>query len=137
MFVEHPVLGYGPHTFATFYQQHLAGLTIPYWTSVDSAMVPWPHNIYLEVLAEQGLVGAAALSVLLFAGCSESWRTRFATSKDVRIYGAATLSALLALMVAGVVELTFLRQWVVIMLFVLLGLAAKLAPRREQTRGGD
>ena len=50
-FLQHPLMGQGPHTFS--------------YTSVDGIQVSWAHNLYLETLAEQGILGLAALLTLL------------------------------------------------------------------------
>ena len=61
MFVDAPILGHGPHTFGLFYLDYLHRLEIPAWISVDPRPLSWAHNVYLQVLAEQGIVGALAL----------------------------------------------------------------------------
>jgi O-antigen ligase len=89
-------------------------------------VVPWAHNLYLEVLAEQGIVGLAALGFLLARGWSQARRIQRTADNEARIFATAALGGLLGLCFAGMIELSLLRHWVVITLFVILGVIAKL-----------
>jgi O-antigen ligase/tetratricopeptide (TPR) repeat protein len=58
MFAASPVVGLGPGTWPALRTT---------WTAADQAdyYIPHPHNIYLETLAEQGIVGAIAGVVVI------------------------------------------------------------------------
>jgi O-antigen ligase len=127
MFLDAPLLGQGPHTFGLFYNSYLQNLNLPSWLFVDSRIVPWAHNLYLEILAEQGMIGFAALGVLLLSGLSSAWQLRKASLSEARILGYGACAGLFGFSLAAAVELTFLRQWVVISMFVLLGIIARLS----------
>jgi O-antigen ligase len=114
LFRDAPVVGQGPHTF--LYTDALTGGTMP-----------WVHNLYLEVLAEQGLLGLASLGGLLAAGGTAAWRSVRAGDKDTRILGGGVLAGILGFGLSAFVELSFIRQWVVVMLFTLVGMAAHLS----------
>lgn len=128
MFADAPLFGRGAHTFVLFYQSYLTDLGV----SIPPRLIPWAHNLYLEVLAEQGIVGLTALSLLLFSGLSAAYTTQRATSREIRLFGAGALGALMGFCLAAAVELSFLRHWVVVMLFVLLGLIAHLSSGHAQ-----
>ena len=132
MFLDAPVLGHGPHTFGLYYRPYLEGLTFPQWVSVDPRLMPWPHNVYLEVLAEQGLVGFVLFGALLVCGASTAWRAlrQDDQGSGTRLYAGGALAALVGLALAGLLELSLLRQWVVILLFVVLGVIARLSSGR-------
>jgi O-antigen ligase len=110
LFLNAPILGQGPHTFGVF-----------------KPSSPWVHNLYLEALAEQGILGFAALGVLLAYGLSAAWKLHRIASGDAALYGSGALAGLVGFCAAAVVELSFVRQWVVIILFVLLGVIAQLS----------
>ena len=133
MFVDAPLLGHGPHTFVLFYMSYLQNLNLPTWLFTESRLVPWAHNLYLEVLAEQGIVGLAALGYLLARGLSQAWRIQRTANSEARIFAAAALGGLLGICLAGMIELSLLRHWVVVTIFVFLGVIAKLS--FSQTNG--
>jgi O-antigen ligase len=109
LFLDAPVLGHGPHTFGVFHK------------------IPWVHNLYLEVLTEQGIIGLMALGVLLVYGFTVAWKLQRAASSDTVLFGAGAFAGLVGFCSAAVVELSFVREWVVIILFVLLGVIARLS----------
>jgi O-antigen ligase len=134
MFLDAPLLGNGPHTFALFYQGYLATLTLPPWLFVDPRTVPWPHNLYLEVLAEQGIFGLLSLVLLLAYGFSKAWTCRLTATDDTRILSYGAFAALVGFCLAAAIELTFLRRWVVIILFTFLGIISQLSTFRKERR---
>jgi O-antigen ligase len=108
MFRDAPLVGHGPHTF------RYNG-------------IPWTHNLYLEVLAEQGLLGLGTLGALLASGGTMAWQSVRAVDRETHVLGAGALAGLLGVGVAAFVELSLIRQWVVIMLFTLVGIVAHLS----------
>jgi O-antigen ligase len=108
MFQQTPLLGKGPHTFGLF------------------RSVPWAHNLYLEVLAEQGLIGLLALGSLAICGLFAGWKTQRTGAAASRLLGAGALGGLIAFWSAGVVDLTLMREWVVITFFTILGVVGRL-----------
>ena len=134
MFLEAPLFGQGAHTFGLLYRSYLHDFELPSWVAMESRMVPWPHNLYLELLAEQGLIGLAAFGALMVCGITLAWRTRRAGVKDVQILTAGAVAALIGLCAAAAVELTLLRQWVVIMIFVLLAVISRLSVYGTDTK---
>jgi O-antigen ligase len=109
-FLQQPSLGQGPHTFS--------------FTSVDGIHVSWAHNLYLETLAEQGIAGFAALLTLLGAlGWQAIIAYRAAQGRE-RALPAALLCVLAGIIAGGLVEFTFLRLWLNILLFTVAGLLA-------------
>jgi O-antigen ligase len=128
MFLDAPLVGHGPHTFVLSYQPYLHNLGLP----IPPRTIPWAHNLYLETLAERGIVGFGALTFLLASGVSTAWKLRRAAASEVRLFGAAALASLVGFCFAAVFELSFLRLWVVIVLFVVLGIIAQLSLLSEE-----
>lgn len=127
MFCDAPLLGQGPHTFVLLYQSYLPLLHLPVWLPVDVRLVPWAHNLYLETLAEQGIVGFVSVGTLLVRGIAVGRHLQRAPPEDIRLLGAGALAGLCGLCLAALVELSLLRQWVVVLLFTCLGVIANLS----------
>ena len=126
MFLRSPVLGHGPHAFVLSYLSYLP------WLPIDRRITPWPHNLYLEVLAEQGIVGFCALAALLASGLGAAWRVQRTGTTEVRMFGAGACAAFVGFCAAAADELTLLRVWVVVVLFTLLGVIAQLRRQRAE-----
>jgi O-antigen ligase len=122
MFLDAPWLGHGPHTYVQLYRSYLYEMGLP----SPSRISPWAHNLYLEVLAERGIVGFLALESLLVYALIAAWRTQRRAVGEAQRLGAGAIAGLIGFCSAAVVELTFLRQWVVVVLFILLGVIAHL-----------
>jgi O-antigen ligase len=131
MFLDAPIMGHGPHTFASLHRKYIPTLSLPPWLPVDTKMVPWAHNLYLEVLAEQGLVGFAAFGLLLMRGLARGWGTQRGPPGERRALGVGALAGLCGFCFAAMIELSLLRQWVSIILFSLLGIISQLYPPQE------
>ena len=117
-FLSSPVLGHGLHTFA--------------YTSVDSINTRWAHNLYLETLAEQGILGMIALGFLLYSALAAARHIRCVSDATTQVFGCGALAAVAGFCFAGFIELSFLRGWVVIVLFVLLGVISQLTSHKEE-----
>jgi len=127
MFVDAPILGHGPHTFGLFYLDYLHRLEIPTWLSVDPRPLSWAHNVYMQVLAEQGIIGALALVILIICAVRLAWRTHRHSEGDIRILNSGAFSALIALCIAGMFDASLMREWFVTTLFVILGIVSHLS----------
>jgi O-antigen ligase len=123
MFRDAPIVGHGPHTFV--------------YTSPSSVRMTWAHNLYLEVLAERGVVGLVTLGLLLGSGISVARRTYRVATDNVRILLAGSLAALIGFCVAAAFESTFIRVWVTTILFALLGVVGYLTSVRETCDPGE
>jgi len=73
MFKESPLLGKGLHTFGEFYLPYIEKIQLPHGYTPEIAVIPWAHNLYLEILAERGLIGFAGFIAPIIAMGAE-WR---------------------------------------------------------------
>lgn len=123
MFRESPILGKGVFTFGEYYKPSWYGfrVTFPEWYETEKRIIPWAHNLVLEMLSERGLVGLASF-VYLIGSAVASVRARL---REPRVAAAAT--ALAGFLGASLVDLTLMKDWVALMLFLLLAVLWRLA----------
>lgn len=131
-FLDAPVLGQGPHTFALFYQPYLEQLPMV-WLPVDPRNMPWAHNLYLEMLCEYGVLGLLALAWLFRRAIVHAGRLCKITSGETRLLVIGVLGGMAGFLISSLTELTFLRLWVVVLMFSFLGIIVFLARIVEQT----
>ncbi|HYO49462.1 MAG TPA: O-antigen ligase family protein, partial [Chloroflexia bacterium] len=62
MFLDHPLLGVGRENYASYQLEYISGTSL----AKVAKGIP-PHNLYLEVLAEHGLLGVLVVGGLLVA----------------------------------------------------------------------
>jgi O-antigen ligase len=127
MFEEAPLLGKGVATFGDYYLHLLPEVELPPGVQREERAIPWAHNLYLEALAERGLLGLAALLVIAAASL-RALRQRASQLEDAEgaMKVAAASSSLLVLLGMGVFDLTFLKDWVLLLFCLLVGVAAQL-----------
>ena len=118
---DHPWLGVGPDNFRHVYGRYLGLVT---WDTRVHA-----NNTYLEVLANTGVVGLAALAWLVVALFTAMWRGWRTTAGDNLPLLAAAAAACIAIAVHGLVDsfLAFTPTYVVFAIAAAL-LVASLQP---------
>ncbi|MDD5034512.1 MAG: O-antigen ligase family protein [Methylococcaceae bacterium] len=132
MFLDSPLMGRGPRTFVLFYRDYWHNL--PSWIPVDSRLTPWAHNLYLELLAEQGMIGLGSFLLLLGFAVSAGWRLFSSAQGERRIMSACSLATLAGLSMAALLELSFLRQWVCLMYMMAMGVIGFLSKQESGKR---
>jgi len=113
MFEQHPWTGVGLGQYATIYPQ----VAIPRW----SDPLGHAHNLYLHVLAEQGLLGMVGLAAFLGGATVAGWRALGRTRGWQRGVVLGCLGMLGHLMVHSLVDLLFV-QGVYLLIGTILGL---------------
>lgn len=120
MFLQSPLIGHGIGSYVVFYQDYLDLARLPGWVVLDPRLTPWAHNLYLEILAELGLIGLAALAVLLYFAL-KLWRPRPADSPHRPIPASAARAALCSFCLSSFFELSLWRQWVGLTFLLIIG----------------
>ena len=124
MFAESPVLGKGVHMFGEFYANYLANVDLPARFVREARPIPWPHNLYLELLAERGVVGFAAFGLVVSPGVARA--TRAARARPPFSQAAALVASLATFLAMSSLDLTFYKDWVALVFWFLIGLAAQV-----------
>jgi len=124
MFLEEPLTGFGPHMYGEIYQRFFVSEGFAANVVVDNRHTPWPHNLYLELLAEYGLIGFISFASLTFAAALTVMRHYALVDANGKHFLAAIAASSAGFLVAALFELSLLRLWVVIHLFILLSFVA-------------
>jgi O-antigen ligase len=104
MFMEHPVVGWGPGTYQFVYApfQRSQDLTIISTNNADGGNA---HSEYLGPLSEQGVPGAVIFLVLIFAVCKMSFRLYYSLEdREIKILVLTTFMGLLTYFIHGVLN---------------------------------
>lgn len=113
MFREHPIIGVGVGQFRYRFADYA---TIQFLRQPDA------HNIYVEQLAETGVIGFALFLLVIGSTIRDLWRLTMQQSA-VRYAAAATLAALVGILAQS----TLLGGFGALPLFLALGVAGALA----------
>jgi O-antigen ligase len=136
MFADSFLVGQGPHTFGQLYFQYRNDLDLPKWILVDERWMPWAHNLYLEILIEQGIIGFLCFGIVIVSAFLTLSRLLKTQIGDVRILSAGIFACFSSIVVAAFCELSFIRHWVVILLFSVLGLIHALSCSNSRSLKG-
>ncbi len=120
---NHPVLGVGLGGFPLAYEQAL----VPDKEFLPSTIFqppPHAHNIFLQLMAEQGILGLLAFVAILVAAVRGTIRLRHSSDRVARLLGSGLLAALAAFLVHNLFDVTFEDPQTGLYVFVLFGLIA-------------
>ncbi len=123
MWADHPLLGVGPDNFEGHYLKYSAKIGIDPRPERRGA-----HNLYLESLAETGLLGTIAFLGVLWLALSGAWRARSRLTGADALLGEGLFVALGAFLICAVtLHSAYARyEWI----FVGLALAAGSLARK-------
>ena len=133
MFLDHPVLGVGYSAFNEMSERDRYQFEYKGAESVDT-----PHNNFMALLSETGLVGTLCFVFLLFQAFRSALRvSRHGNCAWQREYGIFVLSAISAYVVAGaglhiIRSIDFINKYFFIFLGILSGMIDELALNRMQ-----
>ncbi|MCI0395011.1 MAG: O-antigen ligase family protein [Chloroflexi bacterium] len=129
VFVDHPLVGVGPGVFPYYSKRYADRLDI---TSIEGRREA--HSLYLDVAADNGLLGFVAFMGILVVTLRDLWRTRkrwLEERPELANMATSCLLAILAYLATGIfLHLSYLRYF---WLIIALGSAAILVARNEET----
>ncbi|MBA2124425.1 hypothetical protein B9J78_05795 [bacterium Unc6] len=120
MFKDRPILGFGPGTF---------GAVFPTYKSLEGEETQLAHNSFVQVASECGIVGLVMFSliwaVFLFKG--------FSIAKKNGILGIGLYTSIFAFIFHGMGDFNLYVPGIVFLVFLLLGIFARLEERKTFT----
>ncbi len=127
-FVERPLFGQGP---AVFFEVNEASRNAPRevgWETPAGGM-PWVHNVALELLAERGLVGTALFAAFMIAIALD---LRIGLRNPAtRAWSGAITASLVSFAAMSLLDLSLLKDWCGVCLWLGAGFAASVARTRD------
>jgi O-antigen ligase len=123
MWGDHPLIGVGPDNFEVHYETYSQEIGID-----QRAQARGAHNLYLESLAETGVLGATAFLAIVWLAISGAWRARARLEGPDALLGEGLAVALGAFFICALtLHSAYARyEWI----FLGLGLAAGHLVRR-------
>jgi O-antigen ligase len=125
MFQQSPALGVGLNSFDVAYVD-LEQTGRSFLPGSSLAPPETAHNLYLNTLAEQGLVGIAALFLLILAAGRMILALRRSGDPRIRGFGLGMLGAGIALLVSNLFDVTFVDPKTSMLAWTILGVGAAL-----------
>lgn len=124
---ENPVVGIGPDQFRSHYHEYISD------TPPDDRHRA--HNVFLETMADTGLIGLAALVYLFARAALVQWRlvADRKASQTARLASLSLLVALTAYILHSMLEYYIWQTGINFLLFTVLGLTSWLARNKEAT----
>lgn len=131
MFRESPLLGKGVFTFGDFYRpEWYAGrVRFPAGYVPERGIIPWAHNIPLELLAERGVLGLGTF-VWMIGSALAGVRRRLGEPRT-----ATAVVSLAGFLGASMLDLTLMKDWVALLLMLLLAYLWRLGAMGDGARG--
>lgn len=127
MFLDHPVLGVGAGNYTVHFEEYASDLGSASRDYEDPGEPHYPHNLYLEVGAETGLVGLLAFGAAL-AACFRALRRAHASFEEAGDRPSAALARGFEIALVGyLVSSLFLHGHFQRYLWLLFGFATGLA----------
>ncbi len=117
----HPVFGVGP----SMYGHHYVLGVREGWTfagqQLEPSGMPWVHCLPVEIACEFGMVGLVAYGAVLW-GFVRRVRRALIMGGPARDMGIAVAASAASMAVMGLIDLTFIKDWVRICWWLVLGL---------------
>ncbi len=136
LFASHWIDGAGPGLFGNFYMSALKAK----WTWMGQRLppigMPWVHSLPIEVLCETGVIGSLAMLASLAEAVRRlfrAWRSA-ATNRTILV---AVITAAGCMAAIGLIDLSFIKDWVRVCFWLILGLCYAMSPRERQLPDPD
>jgi len=127
MFLDAPFFGQGISSFASFYTEDFVHkINISRFISIkelNSLLVTWPHNLYIELLAERGLIGLTSFFYMNMTVLKQINKQIIESNAML----TTILASLMSIYFSAIIELSFTRFWVGLMIILELSVIYALA----------
>jgi len=123
LFAQEPLTGIGPGLFGQYYRLDAESGWSWRGTPLPKVGMPWVHSLPVEVLCEVGVLGSLAYGAVITMVVHRCWRRRRMPGLNGRV-AIGTLACLASGAVVGLVDLTFIKDWVRCVFWLAIGLGS-------------
>ena len=123
LFTDSPWLGIGLGGFGEYWALGVSSGWSWEGETLPPVIMPWVHSLPLEILCETGVVGAAAFVICILDAIRRCWGG-LRTEGEGRALSLAVLAGWLIFLLIGIIDLSFIKDWVRIIFWLLVGLSA-------------
>jgi len=130
IFLQHPFLGAGSGSFVYLYQSILDSYG---YIEFKNQKTPWPHGIFIELLAEQGIIGFSLFVLIIIQNFRNLIQLNTVVNIQQPYYQLNKFLIYIntCYLFCLVFELTLHRTWVSFFLFSLLGISQLLIHKKN------
>ena|SRR3989338_1671136 len=127
MLKDHPFTGAGLRGYQT--------AMAPYHAQKYIEIFMYPHNIFLTVWSELGLIGLIAFVWVIIQFCKISFHsTQLTNSQTHKLINYATIAAMSALLVHGFVDVPYFKNDLAVLFWILIAFSIPLFTDRQQLK---
>lgn len=133
LFLHHPTAGIGPSLFGHYYIKGVRDGWTFAGQPLDQVGMPWVHSLPVEIACELGSVGLLAYGLVTWR-VARRLRTAYQNGGHAKELAVAVAASACAFVTMGLIDLTFIKDWVRICWWLVLGLgyAAPTLPGRQE-----
>jgi O-antigen ligase len=125
LFMKCPFVGHGPGIFLLKYKEILEEYHLSKLLLADPRLMPWAHNLYLESLAETGIISFIFFISLILLSYNSLIKVLRLGARGLNLQAYPLMSMLIAFNFAAFFELSFWRQWVPVVFFLIIGVISR------------
>ena len=132
--LQRPMIGNGPCVFFEIHEASRSTTRPSGWETPLGGM-PWVHNLPLEILCERGMLGfalAAIVALSFVRDLKKSLREKYHRAEAFALASAAAAFATMSMF-----DLSLLKDWCALLLWLIAGLAAGFASRATQNSDAE
>lgn len=116
IFKEHPIMGVGINNFETAYRETIPRVAFPplEW------LVAQPHNLYLALLTQVGLLGFISFTWLVLSFFKKTFQLLKSNTPQIFSAPSAAISAFSAILIHGLIDTTYFKNDLSVVFWILI-----------------
>jgi hypothetical protein len=121
LFLHNPLFGVGPSLYGHYYVLGVREGWSFHGQPLLPIGTPWVHSLPIEIACELGIVGLSAFGFIMWK-CAGALRRGLRRPGPARNMSVAVIGSALSMATVGLIDLSFIKDWVCIVWWLVLGL---------------